>query len=121
MATAPPRPCTYPKCGKVGCTEHQAAPWRTANGPETPRIRGRQLQRMRIKLFARQPWCVGHLCDARVAQGQHRRPSTIRDHVIPLAEGGLDDESNEQGLCQECSDAKTREESKRGVKRWPHV
>ena len=121
MAIAPARLCPHPKCGKVGCTEHQAAPWRSASGPPIPRIRGRALQRLRIRLFARQPWCVGRLCRERVAQGKQPRPSTIRDHTIPLAEGGLDDETNEQGLCQEDSDAKTQEESKRGVKRWPNV
>jgi 5-methylcytosine-specific restriction protein A len=45
------------------------------------------------------------------------RMATIRDHVIPLAEGGLDDETNVQALCQDCSDVKTAEESKRGVRR----
>ena len=43
--------------------------------------------------------------------------ATIRDHVVPLAEGGEDDEENVQPLCQDCSDAKTREESKRGQRR----
>jgi 5-methylcytosine-specific restriction protein A len=43
--------------------------------------------------------------------------ATIRDHVIPLAEGGRDDESNVQPLCQACSDAKSQRESKRGQRR----
>jgi 5-methylcytosine-specific restriction protein A len=42
------------------------------------------------------------------------RVASIRDHIVPLAEGGRDDESNVQPLCEECSDAKTIEESKRG-------
>jgi len=83
----------------------------TTNGPPTKRITGRKLQRMRAHLFAKNPWCV--LC---VKFGRRTR-ATIRDHIIPLAEGGADDETNEQGLCLDCSDRKTEEESKRGVRR----
>jgi 5-methylcytosine-specific restriction protein A len=83
----------------------------TKAGAQPPRIRGRRLQHLRARLFSRQPWCA--LCPKR---GTHRL-ATIRDHVIPLAEGGLDVESNTQGLCQDCSDLKTREESARGVRR----
>jgi 5-methylcytosine-specific restriction enzyme A len=79
--------------------------------PSPPRIRGRQLQRLRARLFARQPWCA--LCPKR---GTHNR-STIRDHTIPLAEGGRDDATNEQGICADCNRLKTAEESARGVRR----
>ena len=87
-----------------------SAQW-TSNSPPTKRITGRKLQRMRAALFARAPWCV--LCEL---HGRKTR-ATIRDHKIPLAEGGLDDETNEQGLCLDCSDAKTEEETARGVRR----
>jgi 5-methylcytosine-specific restriction protein A len=40
--------------------------------------------------------------------------ATQRDHIIPLEEGGLDDQSNEQGLCQSCHDVKSKSEAKRG-------
>ena len=43
--------------------------------------------------------------------------ATIRDHVIPLAEGGLEQEDNIQALCRPCHQAKTEQEQKRGVKR----
>jgi len=66
---------------------------------------------MRARLFATDPWCAD--CKK---EGTHTR-ATIRDHVIPLAEGGRDDETNEQGLCQRHSDAKTQRESARGVRR----
>lgn len=108
MPTAALRPCKT--CGQVGCEAHVRAPWRT-QGPPTPRIRGAKLQRLRATLFDRQPLCVHCL-----AQGRTTR-ATIRDHVVPLAEGGPDDETNVQPLCQDCSDAKTREESRRGIRR----
>jgi len=75
------------------------------------RIRGRELQRRRARLFARDRWCV------HCAQLGKRTLATIRDHIIPLAEGGTEDESNEQPLCLDCSDAKTEDESRRGVAR----
>ena len=66
---------------------------------------------MRQRLFLHQPLCV--LC-----QKQGRITiATIRDHTIPLAEGGPDDETNEQPLCQDCSDVKTEAEAKRGRRR----
>jgi hypothetical protein len=111
MAMAPPRPCPVPKCGRLRCTRHPVVAWRPADTPPIPRIRGRQLQRMRARLFAASPWCVACL-----ERGQHTR-ATIRDHVIPLGEGGLDDQTNEQPLCRDCSDAKTNAEAQRGVAR----
>jgi 5-methylcytosine-specific restriction protein A len=110
MAMAPPRPCGNPRCGKLNCTEHLVESWRTRDRPTVTRIRGRELQRRRGRLFARQPWCVKCLPD-----GRHTKP-TIRDHIIPLAEGGTEDESNEQALCLDCSDRKTEGESLRGIR-----
>ncbi|WP_236698300.1 HNH endonuclease [Xylophilus sp. Leaf220] len=43
--------------------------------------------------------------------------ATQRDHVIPLAEGGRDDETNEQGLCDACHEAKSLAEAIRGRRR----
>jgi 5-methylcytosine-specific restriction protein A len=73
-------------------------------------VRGRRLQAVRAQLFRAHPFCVQ--CRIAVA--------TIRDHVIPLAEGGVDDDSNVQALCQMCSDAKTAAEARRGqTRRYP--
>ena len=88
-----------------------AGQWRSSEGPPIPRVRGRQLQLLRARLFARQPWC--QLCPKRGT----RNRSTIRDHVVPLAEGGADVESNVQAICADCNRIKTREESARGVRR----
>jgi 5-methylcytosine-specific restriction protein A len=40
--------------------------------------------------------------------------ATIRDHVIPLTEGGLDEEANIQAICAACHTAKTVREATRG-------
>jgi 5-methylcytosine-specific restriction enzyme A len=111
------RPCLEPRCptlvpaGRKRCPAHASPAW-SSHQPVT-RIRGRRLQRVRARLFAEQPLCV--MCLA-------QRPevislAVIRDHVIPLAEGGADDETNEQPLCQACSDAKSSREATRGRRR----
>lgn len=104
----PARKCTASLCdqdaGAGGyCMKHARPAW-----TETPRIRGSKLQRLRKQLFDRFPLCV--MCQAvgRVTM------ATIRDHVVPLAEGGTDDEGNVQALCQSCSDLKTAAEQNRG-------
>lgn len=66
---------------------------------------------MRADLFRRQPLC--EVCEplGRV------RLATIRDHRVPLAEGGADDcgpGSNEQAICDECHDEKSLQEAIRG-------
>jgi 5-methylcytosine-specific restriction enzyme A len=76
------------------------------------RVRGAKLQEMRRRLFRRQPLCVQCLEEGL------ETIATIRDHIIPLAEGGRDDETNEQALCQTHSDLKTQAEAQRGRARW---
>lgn len=113
MAMAPPRTCPVPKCGRVNCQVHRPTDWRPRYAdPAIRRMRGRQLQQARVALFGRQPWC-----QACVKEGRYNVRATIRDHVIPLAEGGRDDVTNEQALCLDCSNAKTARESQRGVAR----
>lgn len=108
MPTAPRRPCTQPGCPQLQpCPVHVRDTSIGYGHAGTKRIRGRKLQAMRARLFQREPWC--RACKERLA--------TIRDHVIPLSEGGKDDETNEQPLCQMCSDAKTQAEARRGQQR----
>jgi 5-methylcytosine-specific restriction protein A len=115
MPRAAPRPCTKQGCRKLvadgsgRCADHPREAW--AKVTPTKRITGRRLQAMRAALFKRHPLCV--MCleeDLAVA-------ATERDHVVPLAEGGLDDESNEQALCTACHETKSAAESQRGRRR----
>lgn len=115
MPTAPLRYCTHPGCStKVvsgKCAVHKgSSSW--GSGPHVvKRIRGRKLQRMRNRLFERSPLCV--LCEQ-----EHRFTlATVRDHIIPLAEGGTEDPSNEQALCYMHNELKRQEEAKRGMER----
>lgn len=100
----PPRRCG--RCGRLVSGRCSCRPAWSQSRP-VHRISGRKLQRLRDQLFNREPIC------------QHcgKQPSTIRDHIIPLAEGGADNEQNVQALCNTCSDAKTAKESQRGRQR----
>lgn len=112
MPDAPLTICAQPGCpvlvSRGRCPQHttsQSGGWRR-HGAAAPKrtITGRALQRKRAELFTREPFCA--LCRIRLA--------AIRDHVIPLAEGGTDDDHNTQGLCLDCSDAKTQQEAALG-------
>lgn len=67
----------------------------------TPRKTGRALQRMRANVLLESD-CMCVLCKVAAA--------TEADHIIPLEQGGLDEELNMQGLCHECHAAKTKQE-----------
>jgi 5-methylcytosine-specific restriction enzyme A len=66
---------------------------------------------MRAELFAREPLC--RLCAARGDVVL----ATERDHIVPLEEGGKDEDANVQPLCADCHDAKSKAERARGVRR----
>lgn len=116
MPFAAPRPCTFPHCGQLvrdgsgRCEQHPRAQW-TKPKEATKRVTGRRLQVMRASLFRRNPLCVMCAEQGRVTL------ATQRDHTVPLAEGGADDPSNEQGLCEPCHDQKSKQEALRGRQR----
>lgn len=110
MPFAPLKQCTFPGCAArqatSRCPAHSVPSWRT-EGVEVQRMRGRPLQRARARLFAEHPLC----------QQCGKRLSEVRDHVVPLSEGGHEEPSNVQALCLACSMAKTALESVRGRQR----
>jgi 5-methylcytosine-specific restriction protein A len=65
------------------------------------RIVGKALQRRRARFRAHDPLC--NVCRA----NNIVRLWTQLDHVVPLHKGGADDETNLQGLCDECHYFKT--------------
>ena len=113
------RPCSYPGCGiltsdKDGrCPKHPRPKW--VNATQVKRMSGWKTSQARTRLFAKAPLCVECEKAGRV------RLATIRDHIVPLAEGGAEDETNTQGLCDACHDVKSELERQRGVERaYPH-
>jgi 5-methylcytosine-specific restriction protein A len=110
MPKKPAKPCPRPGCRHLQpCPIHPVKPWARNNPVE--RKRGRTLQRERDRLFNEFPLCV--IC---LKKGIDRA-ATIRDHIVPLMEGGEDIESNTQGICRECHSVKSQEEAKRGRNR----
>lgn len=82
-------------------------PWQK-NNQQYKRMGGRRLQTIN-KVFMREH----PLCEECLRHGVHTM-AVVRDHIIPLAEGGEDTTENSQALCYKCHDAKTREEARRG-------
>lgn len=65
---------------------------------------GRALQARRLRIWSRDPHCVG--CRRVVAY-----PHGFQlDHVVALVNGGEDSDGNLQVLCIECHEAKTRDD-----------
>lgn len=111
---APLRPCAVPNCRTLvrsgRCPAHTPDA-RHGWTNDTTRVRGRRLQDLRRQLFRHEPLC--RVCAAKGLTVV----ATIRDHIVPLAEGGTDEASNIQPMCQACSDEKTKRESARGLRR----
>ncbi|WP_219209460.1 HNH endonuclease [Variovorax boronicumulans] len=112
MPSAAPRPCNFPCCRSLAvsggrCAEHERDAW-VKSPKATKRITGRRLQAMRAALFAHAPLCVHCQAVGLVVL------ATQRDHIVPLAEGGSDDDDNTQGLCDLCHESKSLAEAMRG-------
>lgn len=78
----------------------------TRNPEAEQRIRGRKWMTIRARWFSDHPLCV--TCEAK----GYARAATQLDHIVPLIDGGKDDESNYQGLCEACHTDKTAREAK---------
>ena len=81
----------------------------TTRGSRHERGYGTTWDKLRLRILARD--C--HLCQP--CKAAHRLTAgRIVDHKTPKAEGGTDDPSNLQTICQACHTAKTAAESARG-------
>lgn len=78
----------------------------TRNPEAEQRVRGRKWMSIRARWLGANPLCV-----ACIANG-YTRPANRLDHIVPLIDGGRDDESNYQSLCASCHDEKTAQEAK---------
>lgn len=111
MPIAAPRPCSHTGCRALAtaggrCADHQREVWHKKPAA-TKRVTGRRLQAMRAALFADNPLCV------ECARLGLVTLATQRDHIKPLGEGGADDSSNVQGLCDACHEVKSLAEALR--------
>lgn len=72
--------------------------------PTIARVRGRALQKRRERMLRHNPLCVICLVD------EVYREAVEVDHIVPLWEGGIDNECNLQCLCREHHAEKTARE-----------
>ncbi len=96
--------------GSGRCAKHPREAW-VKKPTATKRITGRRLQTLRAALFERNPLCAECEKQGLITLAVHR------DHVISLEEGGPDDDSNVQGLCEACHEVKSKAESARARRR----
>lgn len=73
---------------------------------------GRPWRRKREAVMKRDQY----LCQHCKKQGRITE-ATEMDHIVNVAEGGTDEESNLQALCTPCHDAKSQAEARRGMAR----
>lgn len=71
----------------------------------TPRMRGRAWMERRARWLREHPLC------AHCARRGSARAAHVVDHIIPLTDGGADDETNFQSLCIDHHKAKTAAEA----------
>lgn len=114
MPRKPKRPCQQPGCARLTdglyCAEHQ----RQANyhynhyqrEPETNKRYGRAWKRIRDRFIKAHP-----LCEECKKAGR-LMPAEEVHHVIPISQGGTNDERNLMALCKACHSRITLEANK---------
>lgn len=111
----------YVKGSRIRYRRDDLEQWANASGPSrklleaakechqeqlgrVKRLRGRAGADQRLRRLANEPFC--HDC---MELGIGRIADEL-DHIIPLSQGGLDEDSNVRSLCKPCHAARTREQ-----------
>ena len=71
---------------------------------EVERLRGRAAVEQRKRRLENEPLCRDCLANGYI------EPATVPDHIVPLAKGGIDDDSNIRCLCHSCHLKRTAEQ-----------
>lgn len=72
------------------------------------RMTGSRLQKRRLTVWARNPYCASCGCMTAYPEG------FALDHIVALVNGGEDEEHNCQILCHRCHDSKTAQDMSGG-------
>lgn len=117
MPNKAPHPCAVAGCPNLvyqggRCEQHSTPKDRTHEAVRpsaSARGYGCAWQQKRARWLAFHPWCVDLYGRH---QGRHIRAKIV-DHIIPLKQGGRDDETNYQSLCVACNNRKTAHDGSR--------
>lgn len=110
-------------CARCRTAHTDVCPLKPTHNWEPKRSRsgrgGRPWERTREAIFSRDDY----LCQEHLRRGEYVVVSLHGDHVghcdhiVPLEEGGTDDDDNLQTLCGDCHTDKTSKEAARGRKK----
>lgn len=106
MPRKPKRPCRYPGCknlcedGEQYCNEHRKIEEKNyesfSRGYQANRRYGYKWKKIRDRYVSKHP-----LCERCLLEGKYVPVEEVH-HIIPLSEGGSNDESNLMSLCRSC-------------------
>ena len=104
MPMKPKRPCSYPDCGRLTdgrfCDEHKQIAERQYNqylrNSDTNKRYGRAWKKLRARFLLLHPLCE------QCKSGSRLTPAEEVHHILPLANGGTNDEGNLMALCKSC-------------------
>ena len=94
-------------------------PWRDSRGRRARGNRGLRAKVLRRDKLCQCEGCIACLIDLEEPKAYRRceRASTEADHIIPVAEGGQEEEENLAGKCSPCHKQKIAQEAVRGLQR----
>ena len=94
--------------------------WSQRGPSDANRTRGRKWMAIRKRIMARDNWqCI------RCTTNERPTPCSIVDHIIPIAKGGTDADTNLRSLCHPCHQDVTAEQfgsrprTSTGLDGWP--
>ena len=104
MPKKPKRPCSSPGCARLVdgqyCDEHKQTAERQYNrylrNPDTNKRYGRAWKKLRARFLLQHPLCEHCEKEGRLTPAQEVH------HILPLANGGTNDQSNLLALCKSC-------------------
>ena len=104
MPRKPKQPCAYPGCPNLSdgryCEQHRKLVEKNyeqySRDPEVHKKYGRAWKRIRDSYVHKHP-----LCEQCLKEGRYVAVEEVH-HIVPLAEGGSNDESNLMSLCRSC-------------------
>ena len=104
MPYKPKRPCSHPGCGRLTdgryCDEHKQIAERQYNqylrDRDTNKRYGRAWKKIRARFLLQHP-----LCEQCRSEGRLTAADEVH-HILPLANGGTNEEGNLMALCKSC-------------------